>query len=84
MTNVARYAPGAITVVALRYEPKSTKLEVEDHVPAAAGSAPSGGLGGVGGGRGLDVMRERVERAQGSMSAGPTERGWSVQLEVPA
>jgi signal transduction histidine kinase len=84
LTNVARYAPGATTVVAMKYEPKSTKLQVEDHVPAAAGSAPSGGLGGVGGGRGLDVMRERVERAHGSMSAGPTERGWSVQLEVPA
>jgi signal transduction histidine kinase len=42
------------------------------------------GLTGVGGGRGLAGMRERIERAGGSMSAGPTSDGWRVELEVPA
>jgi signal transduction histidine kinase len=32
----------------------------------------------------LEGMRERVQRAGGSMRAGPTEEGWRVELEVPA
>jgi signal transduction histidine kinase len=28
-------------------------------------------------------MRERLERAGGSMHAGPTEQGWRVELDVP-
>jgi hypothetical protein len=28
-------------------------------------------------------MRERLERAGGAMSAGPTEAGWRVELMVP-
>ncbi len=39
---------------------------------------------GVGGGRGLEGMRERVERVGGRFDAGPTETGWQVTLEVPA
>jgi signal transduction histidine kinase len=84
MTNVARYAPGARTEVRLRYELGSVSLTVEDTVPVAARPAASGSLAGVGGGRGLDGMRERVERAGGEMHAGPTETGWRVHLQVPA
>ncbi len=85
LTNVARYAPGARTEVRLRYEPGRVSLTVEDTVPiAAAAHVSPGSLTGVGGGRGLDGMRERVERAGGRMRAGPTGSGWRVQLEVPA
>jgi hypothetical protein len=28
-------------------------------------------------------MRERLERAGGSMQAGPTDAGWRVELDVP-
>jgi signal transduction histidine kinase len=85
LTNVARYAPGARTAVLLRYEPARVCLTVEDRVPAPAGAGPGpGALGGIGGGRGLDGMRERVERAGGRMEAGPTEAGWRVRLDVPA
>jgi signal transduction histidine kinase len=38
----------------------------------------------VGGGNGLNGMRERLERAGGRMQAGPTGDGWRVELEVPA
>jgi signal transduction histidine kinase len=79
LTNVARYAPGASTAVELSYEAGRTKLRVENSAP---GSKP--GLPGVGGGRGLEGMRERIERAGGSASAGPTDEGWRVELEVPA
>ena len=44
----------------------------------------STGLAGVGGGNGLNGLRERLERAGGRMQAGPTEEGWRVELEVPA
>jgi signal transduction histidine kinase len=85
LTNVARYAPGARTAVRLRFERGRVSLTVEDTAPV---SAPAGAavehLAGLGGGRGLDGMRERVERVGGTMHAGPTESGWRVQLEVPA
>jgi len=79
LTNVARYAPGATTTVLLRYGNGRTTLTVENAAP----SRVADGLAGVGGGRGLAGMRERVERAGGSMEAGPTESGWRVHLEAP-
>jgi signal transduction histidine kinase len=82
LTNVARYAPGASTSVVLRYATDRTTLTVEDRAPASVPRA-AGGLAGVGGGRGLAGMRERVERAGGSVQAGPTDDGWRVVLEVP-
>ncbi|MGD1059403.1 MAG: histidine kinase [Solirubrobacteraceae bacterium] len=83
LTNVARYAPSASTSVLLRYDTDRTVLTIEDRV--AMGARPSmNGLGDMGGGRGLDGMRERAERAGGHMDAGPTDNGWRVQLEIPA
>ena len=80
LTNIARYAPGATTKVVLRYGSGHTSLTVEDRL-ARPSDAP--GLPGVGGGNGLSGLRERLERAGGSMQAGPTEGGWRVELEVP-
>jgi len=82
LTNIARYAPGATTTVVLRYGVNQTTLIVEDRV-APASSASHQGLAGVGGGRGLAGLRERLERVGGSVEAGPTERGWRVELVVP-
>jgi signal transduction histidine kinase len=82
LTNVARYAPGARTSVVLRYDTGNTVLSIEDHDTAQVHDPV--GLTGFGGGRGLDGMRERVERAGGRMQAGPTGEGWRVQLEIPA
>jgi signal transduction histidine kinase len=78
LTNVARYAPGACASVVLRYETASTKLSVEN------GRAREPALQGVGGGRGLEGLRERIELAGGTMSAGPTGAGWRVEIEVPS
>jgi signal transduction histidine kinase len=83
LTNVARYAPGASATVVLSYGQDHTTLCVEDRVGAAAPPAAAG-LAEVGGGRGLAGMRERLERAGGSMHAGPTDAGWRVELRVPA
>jgi signal transduction histidine kinase len=82
LTNVARYAPGASASVLLRYDMGRTVLSIEDRDTVHAYNPA--GLTDVGGGRGLDGMRERVERAGGHMQAGPTGEGWRVELEVPA
>ena len=82
LTNVARHAPGALATVVLRYGNASTVLTVENG--AGTNEAAGAALAGVGGGRGLDGMRERIERAGGTMHAGATDGGWRVELEVPA
>ncbi len=81
LTNVVRYAPGAVTQVVLRYEGDRTTLTIEDTGHAEATSPE--GLRDVGGGRGLSGMRERVARVGGSLSAGPTDAGWRVELVIP-
>jgi signal transduction histidine kinase len=78
LTNVARYAPSACTAVTVRYERHRTTLSVDNGASAAA---PQHGMGG---GRGLEGLRERIERAGGTLSAGPTAEGWRVEIEVPA
>jgi signal transduction histidine kinase len=81
LTNIARYAPGATIKVVLRYRSDHTSLTVEDRLKQPTDAA---GLADVGGGNGLAGLRARLERAGGSMQAGPTETGWRVELEVPA
>jgi signal transduction histidine kinase len=78
LTNVARYAPNAAATVVLSYQPNRTTLSVDNGVSVGQPHA------GMGGGHGLGGMRERIERAGGTMSAGPTADGWRVELEVPA
>jgi signal transduction histidine kinase len=78
LTNVARYAPSACTTVTVRYESDRTMVLVDNGVST---DPPRRGMGG---GRGLEGLRERVERAGGTMSAGPTAEGWRVEIEVPA
>jgi signal transduction histidine kinase len=81
LTNIVRYAPGAVTSVVLHYEGNRTTLIIEDTI--TPGAAEEDGLTDAGGGRGLAGMRERVERVGGGVSAGPTESGWRVELVVP-
>jgi signal transduction histidine kinase len=81
LTNAARYAPGAAIDVTLRCETGVTTLRVQNAGPRATATAP--GLPGVGGGHGLVGLRERVERAGGSLLAGPSGNGWTVEVAVP-
>jgi signal transduction histidine kinase len=78
LTNVARHAPGACTTVTVRYGSDRASLSVDN----GFSSAPP--REGMGGGHGLDGLQERIERAGGTMSAGPTADGWRVEIEVPA
>ena len=77
LTNVARYAPSACTTVTLRYEPDRTTLSVDN------GLSVTPAREGMGGGRGLEGLGERIERASGTLWAGPTADGWRVEIEVP-
>ena len=77
LTNAARYAAGAPVSTVLRYEPGRVRLTI-------ANGAGEPRLTGVGGGRGLAGLRERVEQLGGALSAGPTDDGWRVAVEVPA
>jgi signal transduction histidine kinase len=81
LTNISRYAPGAATSVVLRYESGRTVLTVEDVLTDRPPGAE--GLPGIGGGKGLAGLRERLERAGGTLEAGPTDTGWRVRLEIP-
>jgi DNA-binding NarL/FixJ family response regulator len=62
----------------MRYEPDRTKLSVDN---GASGMPPRPGMGG---GRGLEGLRERIERAGGTISADPTQDGWRVEIEIVA
>ena len=77
LTNVARYAPSAFTTVTVHYDPARTRLSIDN---GASATPPRQGMGG---GHGLEGLRERIERAGGTMSAGPTAKGWRVEIEVP-
>jgi signal transduction histidine kinase len=80
LTNIARYAPGAVTAVTVTYRADRTVVTIEDHVSGP----PATILADAGGGHGLAAMRERAARAGGTARAGPTADGWLVELEVPA
>ena len=88
LTNIVRYAPGAIATVTVRYAPDRTVLTVANAQQAGSaetGSAASGGvLAGAGGGHGLAAMRERATRAGGTARAGPAPGGWIVEVEIPS
>jgi signal transduction histidine kinase len=79
LTNIARYAPGAVTAVTVTYQAGRTVVTIEDHVSGP--QAPV--LADAGGGHGLTAMRERAARVGGAARAGPTADGWRVELEVP-
>lgn len=84
LTNVARYAPGATVDIRLRYDTDFTTVTVENRVSPGSDTQAAEGLRDVGGGRGLAGLRERLERVGGSLRAGPIDKGWRVEVVVPA
>jgi signal transduction histidine kinase len=82
LTNALRYAPSSQTTVTLHYQDNRVLLTVEDNGPDP--TSRSEPLAGVGGGRGLTGMRERIEALGGSMTAGPAGNGFRVEVEAPA
>ncbi|WP_019629357.1 sensor histidine kinase [Actinomadura atramentaria] len=80
LTNAVRYAPGAAVTVAVRYAPGRVRIEVVNTAPDPARA----GGGGLGGGRGIDGMRERAAGVGGTLAAGPEPGGgWAVRADLP-
>ena len=82
LTNASRHAPGAPVQVRLGYRAGETVLEVTDRHPNGTVGPPARAEGGSG--YGLVGMCERVKLAGGSVSAGPWENGWRVEVRVPS
>ena len=79
LTNIARYAPGAMTAVTVTYQADRTVITIE----TTSGGPRTTILADAGGGHGLTAMREPSRPAGGAVGAGPTAGGWRVELEVP-
>jgi signal transduction histidine kinase len=80
LTNVTRHSDAERVELRLAYERDGTRLEIEDSgpgVPVPAGAS-------LGGGYGITGMRERAELLGGRLDAGPTERGFRIELWLPA
>jgi signal transduction histidine kinase len=78
MTNALRYAPGAAVEVDVDARPGALELSI---VNGCSRSSPRLGLGS---GRGLTGLRERVSACGGTLRAGPDgEDGWSTRAWIP-
>jgi signal transduction histidine kinase len=81
LTNVRRHAQRPESVALhLAYEADGTRLVVEDVAAVAAEIGNNDDAGGYG----ITGMRERAELLGGRLDAAPTERGFRVELWVPA
>ncbi|WP_231334955.1 histidine kinase [Actinomadura graeca] len=79
LTNVMRYASGAPVRVTVRYLSGTVELAVENEAPAGGGTVPA-----LGGGRGVQGMRDRAAQLHGDLDAGPAPGGgWSVTARLP-
>ncbi|MFJ9643552.1 sensor histidine kinase [Streptomyces sp. NPDC101206] len=79
LTNAVKHAPGGRVRVGIDHGPDRTRVSV---VNAAArdGQAPAAG---VGGGRGLAGLRERVAVLGGTLRTGPYQDGFRVTAVLP-
>lgn len=74
LTNVARHAPGATTLVRVEVGVTETRVSVDS--AGAPGVERPGALG-------ILSMRERSEALGGKLKAGPGGRGWRVEAVLP-
>ncbi|SHI85807.1 Signal transduction histidine kinase [Nocardiopsis flavescens] len=80
LTNATRYAPGTEVAVSIAGDGERLEVRAVNPVPEGAEGVPHG----VGGGRGLIGLRERVRLAGGAFAAGPTGDGaWEVCAVLP-
>jgi signal transduction histidine kinase len=79
LTNVRKHAEAGRVEVRLAYEASGIRLVIEDFDRRGALPAPYQGTG-----YGLTGMKERAELIGGTLTAGPTDGGFLVELWVPA
>ncbi|MEW1551174.1 sensor histidine kinase [Streptomyces tsukubensis] len=81
LTNVHRYAPEAHVTVAVAHTEDRVEIVVRNGRPPVTADAPTG----LGTGRGLVGLRERVSLLGGALEAGPTPGGgFAVTARMPA
>ena len=81
LTNVHRYAAGAHVAVAVTHLGERVEVRVRNGVPPVPPAATTG----LGSGRGLTGLRERVALLGGTLEAGTTPGGgFSVTADIPA
>lgn len=83
LTNVLRYAGiGTMVTVSVRSDLDGTIVEVTDSGPAPGASVP---ITGIGSGRGLAGLAERVRVFGGDFDTGPRQSGsgWYVRATLP-
>ncbi len=81
LTNVTRHTSGAEVKVTVNVLGDSYEVAVVNSGGKAL--APGLGAGGLGSGFGLVSMRERAKSVGGSLIAGPTPGGWSIEVSIP-
>lgn len=79
LTNVRKHAVPVRVEVCLAFEPGGTRLVVEDFEAPSEHALPPGG----GTGYGLTGMRERAALLGGTLTSGPTDCGFRVELWAP-
>ncbi len=80
VTNALRHAPGAPIRLSLREDAGYLDVEVRNGSP----TLPAPAAVDLGGGYGLQGMRDRVEKCQGTLDAGPLPGGgWRVRARLP-
>jgi signal transduction histidine kinase len=79
LTNIRKHARASRVEIRLAYERSGTRLVIEDFGRCGEHPAPDEGTG-----YGLAGMSERAELLGGTLTAGPTDSGFRVDLQVPA
>jgi signal transduction histidine kinase len=79
LTNIRKHAQPGRVEICLTYEASGIRLAIEDFDRRGELPAPSDGSG-----YGLTGMKERAELIGGTLTAGPTDGGFRVELWVPA
>jgi signal transduction histidine kinase len=79
LTNIRKHARPSRVEICLAYEPSGIRLVVEDFGRCGERPVPDEGTG-----YGLTGMSERAELLGGTLTAGPTDSGFRVDLQVPA
>jgi signal transduction histidine kinase len=80
LTNITKHACPERVEVHLGYEPRGTRLTVENFAPGREVPGQTSG----GSGYGLSGMRERAELLGGELTTATTRGGFRVELRVPA
>lgn len=78
LTNIRKHARAERVELWLAYEPEGARLTIEDFGPDGRTTAPRSDKG-----YGLTGMRERAELLGGRLTAGPTPKGFRVEVWVP-